>query len=154
MCAVNPFVVGSDDNMVHRLFIVSKVSSRWHHNMLDNMLNNCIVVSTWGFARIFFPKIRDYYGSGWVGSSLTLDFFGKVSQNSPKRVLIFWSSILCILSVHTLLNVVGYYDFLLELSMSVMGFQKKFGWGVGERDELNPILLGIFGFFLTLQSPL
>ena len=38
---------------------------------------------------------------------------------------------MCILSVYTLLKVVGYYD-LSFLSMSVMGFQKeKFGWGVG-----------------------
>ena len=43
---------------------------------------------------------------------------------------------MCILSVHTLLKVVGYYD-LSVLSMSVMGFQKKVwmgGWG-----ELYPI---------------
>ena len=31
-------------------------------------------------------------------------------------------------SVYTLLKVVSYYD-LSVLSMSVMGFQKKFGWG-------------------------
>ena len=31
---------------------------------------------------------------------------------------------MCILSAHTLLNVVGYYD-LSALSMSVMGFQKR-----------------------------
>ena len=37
---------------------------------------------------------------------------------------------MCILSVYTLIKVVGYYDFSV-LSMSVMGFQKKFGWGVG-----------------------
>ena len=37
---------------------------------------------------------------------------------------------MCILSVFTLLIVAGYYD-LGVLSMSVMGFQKKFGWGVG-----------------------
>ena len=38
---------------------------------------------------------------------------------------------MCILSLYTLLKVVGYYD-LSVLSMSVMGFQKKkFGWGVG-----------------------
>ena len=36
---------------------------------------------------------------------------------------------MCILSVYTLLKVVGYYD-LSVLSMSMMGFQnKKFGWG-------------------------
>ena len=33
---------------------------------------------------------------------------------------------MCILSVYTLLKVVGYYD-LNVLSMSVMGFQKQLG---------------------------
>ena len=38
---------------------------------------------------------------------------------------------MCILSVYTLLKVVGYYD-LSVLSMSVMGFKKKkLGWGWG-----------------------
>ena len=37
---------------------------------------------------------------------------------------------MCILSVYTLLKVVSYYD-LSVLSMSVMGFQNKFGWGGG-----------------------
>ena len=54
---------------------------------------------------------------------------GKSSQNSPKPVLIFWSS-MCILSVYTLLKVVGYYD-LSVLSMSVMGFKKKVWMGSG-----------------------
>ena len=45
---------------------------------------------------------------------------------------------MCILSVHTLLKVVGYYD-LSVLSMSVMGFQKKCLDGGGER---YPIFLG------------
>ena len=66
-----------------------------------------------------------------MGPGLTRDFFG---ENRPKIVLIFWSSrsyTMCILSVHTLLKVVGYYD-LGVLSVSVMGFQKKkFGWRVG-----------------------
>ena len=35
---------------------------------------------------------------------------------------------MCILSLYILLNVVGYYD-LSVLSVSVTGFQKKFGWG-------------------------
>ena len=35
---------------------------------------------------------------------------------------------MCILFVDTLLKVVSYYD-LSVLSMSVMGFQKKCGWG-------------------------
>ena len=43
---------------------------------------------------------------------------------------------MCILSVHTLLKVVGYYD-LSVLSMSVMGFQnKKVCTGVGGWGEL------------------
>ena len=52
--------------------------------------------------RIFFsPKIRDYYGSGWVGSGLTRDFFvGKSSQNSRKPVVIFWSSIPCVFCLY------------------------------------------------------
>ena len=37
--------------------------------------------------------------------------------------------------IHTLLKVGSYYD-LSVLSMSVMGFQKKFGWGVGGWGEL------------------
>ena len=35
---------------------------------------------------------------------------GKSSQNSPKPVLIFWSSIPCVFCLYTLLKVVGYYD--------------------------------------------
>ena len=34
---------------------------------------------------------------------------------------------MCILFVYMLLKVVSHYD-LTVLSMSVMGFQKKFGW--------------------------
>ena len=86
---------------------------------------------------------------GWVGPGLSECVFGKSSQNTPKPVLIFWSSIpitMCILSVYTLLKVVGYYD-LSVLSMSVMGFQKKFGWGVGGFwSELYPIFLDFWNF--------
>ena len=54
---------------------------------------------------------------------------------------------MCILSVYTLLKVVGYYD-LNILSMSVMGFQRqKFGWRVGGWGELYPIFFGCFEFF-------
>ena len=66
---------------------------------------------------------------GWSRSHSDF-FFGKSFQNSPKPVLIFWSSI-------PLLTDVCYYD-LIVLSMSAMGFQKKNlfvgGWG-----ELYPI---------------
>ena len=72
------------------------------------------------------PKIRDYYGSGWVGPGLTRNLFcfGKSSQNSSKPVQIFWSSIPRVFCLYTLLKVVGYYD-LNVLSMSVMAFRKK-----------------------------
>ena len=50
---------------------------------------------------------------------------------------------MCILSVYTLLKVVGYYD-LSVLSMSVMGLKKKFGWGVGGWERSIQVL--------TLQS--
>ena len=59
---------------------------------------------------------------------------------------------MCNLSVYTLLKVVGYYD-LSVLSMSVMGFQNKIGWGWGELYPSFFWILGIFGIFLTLQSP-
>ena len=63
---------------------------------------------------------------------------------------------MCIRSVYTLLKVVGYVDFSV-LSMSVMGFQKKFGWGVGGWvggvSSTQVFSLGFLEFFLTLQSP-
>ena len=52
---------------------------------------------------------------------------------------------MCILFVYTLLKVVSYYD-LSVLSMLVMGFQKKFGWGVGEWVGVSSIQV-YFGFF-------
>ena len=56
-------------------------------------------------------------------------FVRKSSQNNPKPVLIFWSSIPCVFCLYTLLKVVGYYDFSV-LSMSV-DFQKKVWMGGG-----------------------
>ena len=56
---------------------------------------------------------------------------------------------MCILSVYTLLTVVGYCD-LSVLSMSVMGFQKKIGWCVSGVSSIE----FYFGILLTLQSPL
>ena len=110
-----------------------------------------------GSAKNLFQKIRDYYGSGWVGGSRShfefFFFFGKSSQNSPKPVVKFWSSIPCVFCMYALLKVVGYND-LTVLSMSVMGFKKKFGWRVGGWGELYPNVFGIFGIFLTLQSSL
>ena len=73
-------------------------------------------------------------------------FGGKSSQNSPKPLLIFFS-IPCVFCLHTLLQVVGYYD-LSVLSMSVMGFQTE------KVFLLNPSFFGDFWNFLTLQSPL
>ena len=57
---------------------------------------------------------------------------------------------MCILSegLHTLPKVFGYYD-LSVLSMSVMGFQKKFGWGwVGGVSSIQ------FFFFFNFARPL
>ena len=56
---------------------------------------------------------------------------------------------MCVRSEYTFLKVVGYYD-LSVLTISVInGFpKKKFGWG-----EFYPSFFGIFGIFLTLQSP-
>ena len=66
------------------------------------------------------------------GSRSHSDFFFKSSQNSPKPVLMFWSSIVYSACIYTctLLKVVGYYN-LSVLSMSVMGFQKKVWMGGG-----------------------
>ena len=65
-----------------------------------------------------------------MGLGLTrIFFFFKSSQNNSKPVLIFWSSIQGVfrfLFVYTLLKVVSYYDLS---ALSVMGLQKKFGWG-------------------------
>ena len=72
---------------------------------------------------------------GWV--QVSLNFFGKSSQNSPKPVLIFWSSIPCVFCLYTLLKGVGYND-LSVLSMSVMGFQKKNWMGVCGWGKLYP----------------
>ena len=63
---------------------------------------------------------------------------------------------MCILSVYTLLKVVGYYD-LSVLSMSD-GFRRKKVWmGVGGWVELYPSLFGFLKFVgppsTTLQSP-
>ena len=60
-----------------------------------------VVAGLGALQRIFFTKIRDYYGSGWVGPGLSRNFVvvEKSSQNSPKPVLIFWSSIPCVFLV-------------------------------------------------------
>ena len=53
---------------------------------------------------------------------------------------------MCILSVYKLLNVVGYYD-LSVLCMSVTGFQKKVGMGVGGWGELYPSFFAFLELF-------
>ena len=55
------------------------------------------------------------------------------------------------MSVYALIKVVSYYD-LSVLSMSVMGFQKKFGYGVGGVRFIH-FFWGDFWIFLTLRSP-
>ena len=90
-------------------------------------------------------KIRDYLRSRWVGPGFTWNFFVLSSQNSPKPVVIFWSSIPCVFCLYTLLKVVGYYQ---ECSVHVSdGFKKKVWIGVGGWGELYPILFWIFGIF-------
>ena len=54
-------------------------------------------------------------------------FLGKSSRNSPKPVLIFWSSIPCVFCLYTLLKIVGYYDFECSVHVSD-GLQKKEVW--------------------------
>ena len=81
-----------------------------------------------------------------MGPGLTRIFVvGKSSQNSPKPVLIFWSSIPCVFCLYTLLKVVGYYD-LSVLSISVInGFPKKSfdgGWCA-----LSKFFCGFLEFF-------
>ena len=56
---------------------------------------------------------------------------------------------MCILFVYTLLKVVSYYD-LSVLSISVMGFQKKFGWGgwvCGSDVSYIQVYFGFLEFF-------
>ena len=81
-----------------------------------------------------------------MGGSRSHSEFLLLLENRPKislnqYLLIFWSSIPCVFCLYTLLKVVGYYD-LSVLSMSVMGFQKKFGCC-----EFYPIFFGFVEFF-------
>ena len=103
-------------------------STRRQHVLNRNKtIHKLPIFEQWGLCKeLFSPKILVYYGSVWVGPGLILNLFsfGKSSQNSSKPILIFWSSIQC---VFCLCQVVSHYD-LSVLSLSVMGFQKKFGW--------------------------
>ena len=90
----------------------------------------------------------------WVVSGLTRIFLcGKSSQNSPKAVLIFWSSTPCVLCLYTLLKVVGYYD-MSVVSMPGMGFQKKVWMGVGWWVELYPSIFWNIGILFNFAKPL
>ena len=84
------------------------------------------------------------------GSWSHVKFFGgKLSQNSPKPGLIFWSSTYYVCIYIAKSCWLQYYD-LSVLSMSVMGFQKNkkvwMGW-VGGWGELYPIFFGFLEFF-------
>ena len=98
----------------------------------------------WALHRENIPKIRVYYGSGWVGRGLTriFFFFGKSSQNSSKPVLIFWSSIQCHVQCVLCLYIVKSCSKLLgfECSVHVSDGFKKIGCG----GALYPILFWIF----------
>ena len=85
------------------------------------------------------PKIRDYYGSGWVGPGLTRDFLFFILENHSNIALNQYRCFgVCILSA--LLKVFSYYD-LSVLSMSVMGFQKKSLGGVSSIQVFFEIFL-------------
>ena len=118
------------------LCVFSFLWRTWHCIMLCHCIR--------GFAKKKIPKIRNYYGSG-----LNFFCFGKSSQNSPKWILIFWSSIPCVFCL--------YFAILLVIMIWVFCpsqrwvSKKKFEWGWVER---YPSFFWIFGIFLTLQSPL
>ena len=88
----------------------------------------------YGFCKEKNPNIREYYGSGCVGPGLTQNFFrGKSSQNSPKPVVICWSSIPCVFYLYICIAK-SFWLLWFECSvhMSVMGFHKKtVGWRMG-----------------------
>ena len=49
---------------------------------------------------IFVLQKSEITGSGWVGQALNRFFFGKSTQNRPKPLLIFWSSIPCVFCLY------------------------------------------------------
>ena len=82
---------------------------------------------------------------GWVQVSLGFFLLENRPKNSPKPVHIFWSSVFCLYIAKSC------WLLLFECSVHVSdGFPKKKLSGRGER---YPFFLGIFGVFLTLQSP-
>ena len=108
------------------------------YNIESSCFFNGICLPTKGLCKEFFyPKIRVYYGSGWVSPGLSRNFFcGKSSQNSSKP-LIFWISIPCVFCLYnTSLKVVSCYDLSVWM-------------GVGGVSSIQVYL----GFFLTLQRP-
>ena len=42
---------------------------------VQDVVSELLVLDVGALQRICFPKIRDYYGSGWVGPGLTRDGF-------------------------------------------------------------------------------
>ena len=67
-----------------------------------------------------------------MGPGLTQNFFlQKSSKNSPKPVLIFWSSMPYMYSVCTFLKVVGYYDLSVLFNFSDWFPEKKVWMGGG-----------------------
>ena len=93
---------------------------------------------------------------GWVEVSLGICLFvGKSSQNSPKPVLIFWSSIPCVFCRYVAKSC---WLLCFECSVHVSdGFpNKKFGWGwVGGVSSIQVffwILLKKFNFAKLLRA--
>ena len=78
-------------------------------------------------------------------------------QNSPKPVLIFWSSRRSIPRVRPNMSVyIAKSCWLLWFECSIHvsdGFPKKFGWVGGWGELRYPNMFWIFGICLTLQSP-
>ena len=93
---------------------------------------------------------------GCVQVSIGRRFFGNLSQNSPKLVLIFSASkAYRAYFVDKLLKVVSHYD-LSVLFMSVMGFKKnpKVWMGMGGWDEIYPVLCVNFWNYLKPRKAL
>ena len=70
---------------------------KYHQQIVQKTTTVAVQRYNKGLCKEKKSKIRHYYGSEWVGPGLTRNFFClKSSKNSPKPVLIFWSSMQCL----------------------------------------------------------